>query len=76
MDNADTLRGIVEQARTLNPSDNVLEYACMYVKQIHELLAYVSDTCPSSQNNSEKLVDVIPVNKNLQVTVEKTSVTS
>ncbi|GJX01378.1 hypothetical protein Tco_0185291 [Tanacetum coccineum] len=29
-----------------NPLDNALAYACMYTKQIQELLVYVSDTCP------------------------------
>nr|GEU77291.1 hypothetical protein [Tanacetum cinerariifolium] len=29
-----------------------------------ELLVYVSDACPSSRNNNEKLVDVTPMNKN------------
>ncbi|GJR36727.1 hypothetical protein Tco_1212411 [Tanacetum coccineum] len=33
-ENADTLCDIVEQARTLNPLDNALAYACMYTKQI------------------------------------------
>ncbi|GJU75937.1 hypothetical protein Tco_1273007 [Tanacetum coccineum] len=47
-ENADTLRDVVEQARTSNPLDNALAYACMYTKQIQELLVYVSDTCPSS----------------------------
>ncbi|GKE41561.1 hypothetical protein Tco_1468845 [Tanacetum coccineum] len=42
-ENADTLRDIVEQARTSNPLDNALAYACMYTKQIQELLVYVSD---------------------------------
>ncbi|GJY53816.1 hypothetical protein Tco_0445480 [Tanacetum coccineum] len=47
-ENTDTLRDIVEQARTSNPLDNALAYACMYTKQIQELLVYFSDTCPSS----------------------------
>ncbi|GJZ41262.1 hypothetical protein Tco_0588148 [Tanacetum coccineum] len=55
----------LEQARTSNPSDSALEYACMYAKQIQELLVYVSDTCPSSRRNNEKLVAVTPMNKNL-----------
>ncbi|GJR33775.1 hypothetical protein Tco_1209459 [Tanacetum coccineum] len=62
-ENADTLRDIVEQARTSNPLDNALAYACMYTKQIQELLVYVSDTCPSSPSKSEKLVSVTPMNK-------------
>ncbi|GKA19474.1 hypothetical protein Tco_0699389 [Tanacetum coccineum] len=47
-ENVNTLRDIVEQARISNPLDNALAYACMYTKQIQELLVYVSDTCPSS----------------------------
>nr|GEW88199.1 hypothetical protein [Tanacetum cinerariifolium] len=35
-ENVDTLRAIVEQARTSNPLDNMLAYACMYTKQIQE----------------------------------------
>ncbi|GKG39829.1 hypothetical protein Tco_0463974, partial [Tanacetum coccineum] len=42
-ENADTLRDIVKQSRTSNPLDNALAYACMYTKQIQELLVYVSD---------------------------------
>ncbi|GJZ59468.1 hypothetical protein Tco_0615284 [Tanacetum coccineum] len=75
-ENADTLRDIVEQARTSNPLDNALAYACMYTKQIQELLVYVSDTCPSSPLKSEKLVAVTPMNKAKKVTFAKTSTTS
>ncbi|GKB96089.1 hypothetical protein Tco_0982226 [Tanacetum coccineum] len=75
-ENADTLRDIVEQARTSNPLDNALAYACMYTKHIQELLVYVSDTCPSSPLKSEKLVAVTPMNKARKVTFEKTSTTS
>ncbi|GJX88671.1 hypothetical protein Tco_0340685 [Tanacetum coccineum] len=75
-ENADTLRDVVEQARTSNPLDNALAYACMYTKQIQELLVYVSDTCPSSPLKSEKLVAVTPMNKARKVTFAKTSTTS
>ncbi|GJW27639.1 hypothetical protein Tco_0044514 [Tanacetum coccineum] len=75
-ENADTLRDIVEQARTSNPLDNAFAYACMYTKQIQELLVYVSDTCPSSPSRSEKLVVVPPMNKARKVTFAKTSTTS
>ncbi|GJT47268.1 hypothetical protein Tco_0955983 [Tanacetum coccineum] len=75
-ENADTLRDIVEQARTSNPLDNALAYACMYTKQIQELLVYVSDTCPSSPLKSKKLVAVTPMNKARKVTFVKTSATS
>ncbi|GKA10489.1 retrovirus-related pol polyprotein from transposon TNT 1-94 [Tanacetum coccineum] len=36
-DNADILRDIAEQARISNPSNNALDYTCMYAKQIQEL---------------------------------------
>ncbi|GJU84478.1 hypothetical protein Tco_1292024 [Tanacetum coccineum] len=72
-ENADTLRDTVDQARTSNPLDNALAYACMYTKQIQELLVYVSDTCPSSPSKSEKLVAVTPMNKARKVTFAKTS---
>ncbi|GJZ25077.1 hypothetical protein Tco_0562536, partial [Tanacetum coccineum] len=75
-ENADTLRDIVEQARTSNPLDNALAYACMYTKQIQELLVYVSDTCPSSTLKNEKLVPDTPMNKARKVTFAKTSTTS
>ncbi|GJV99000.1 hypothetical protein Tco_1554252 [Tanacetum coccineum] len=75
-ENADTLRDIVEQARTSNPLDNAFAYACMYTKQIQELLVYVSDTCPSSPSRSEKLVVGTPINKARKVTFAKTSTTS
>ncbi|GKA48137.1 hypothetical protein Tco_0741095 [Tanacetum coccineum] len=75
-ENADTLRDIVKQARTSNPLDNALAYACMYTKQIQDLLVYVSDTCPSSPLKSEKLVAVTPMNKARKVTFAKTSITS
>ncbi|GKE66821.1 hypothetical protein Tco_1520982 [Tanacetum coccineum] len=69
-ENFDTLRDIVEQARTSNPLDNALAYAYMYTKQIQELLVYVSDTCPSSPSRSEKLVAITPMNKARKVTFE------
>nr|GEU92558.1 hypothetical protein [Tanacetum cinerariifolium] len=74
-ENDDTLRDIVKQARTSNPLDNALAYACIYTKQIQELLVYVSDTCPSSPLKSEKLVVVTPMNKARKVTFGKTSTT-
>nr|GEY05768.1 hypothetical protein [Tanacetum cinerariifolium] len=75
-ENADTLCDIVEPARTSNPLDNALAYACMYTKQIQELLVYISDTCPSSLLKSEKLVSVTPMNKARKVNFAKTSTIS
>ncbi|GJW23651.1 retrovirus-related pol polyprotein from transposon TNT 1-94 [Tanacetum coccineum] len=65
--------GNTEQARPLKPLDTVLDYACKFTTRIQELLVYVSDTCPSSRNDSEKLVAVTRVNKNRQVKFTKPS---
>ncbi|GJS26748.1 retrovirus-related pol polyprotein from transposon TNT 1-94 [Tanacetum coccineum] len=63
----DTLCGFVESARTQNPSEPLLEYACMFTKHVQELLVYVSQTCPSSPKPSWKLVAVTPMNKDKRV---------
>ncbi|GJT82290.1 hypothetical protein Tco_1056632 [Tanacetum coccineum] len=73
MEHADTLRDILEQARALKPLDNALDYACKFSTRIHELLVYVSATRPSSRNDSEKSVSVMPVNKKNQVMFEEPS---
>nr|GEV69250.1 retrovirus-related Pol polyprotein from transposon TNT 1-94 [Tanacetum cinerariifolium] len=66
-EHGDTLREIVEQARALKPLNNNLDYACKFTTRIQELLVYVSASCPSSQNKSETLVVVTPLNKKKQV---------
>ncbi|GKB85060.1 retrovirus-related pol polyprotein from transposon TNT 1-94 [Tanacetum coccineum] len=55
IENTDTLRGFVERARTQNPSEPLLESACMFTKHVQELLVYVSQTCPNSPKPSEKV---------------------
>ncbi|GJX14180.1 hypothetical protein Tco_0205938 [Tanacetum coccineum] len=67
IENTDTLRGLVECARKQNPSEPLLEFACMFTKHVQELLVYVSKTCPSLTKPYEKLVDVIPMNKDKKV---------
>ncbi|GKE50944.1 hypothetical protein Tco_1486100 [Tanacetum coccineum] len=42
-------------------------------KEAHELLVYVSATCSSSRNESEKLVTITPINKNRKVRFTKPS---
>ncbi|GJY49497.1 retrovirus-related pol polyprotein from transposon TNT 1-94 [Tanacetum coccineum] len=63
----DTLCGFIESARTQNPSEPLLESACMFTKHVQELLVYVSQTCLSSPTPSGKLVAVIPMNKDKKV---------
>ncbi|GJY62567.1 retrotransposon protein, putative, ty1-copia subclass [Tanacetum coccineum] len=67
IENTDTLRGFVERARTHNPSEPLLEFACMFTKHVQELLVYVSQTCPNSPKPSEKLVVITPMNKDTRV---------
>ncbi|GJV63379.1 hypothetical protein Tco_1474207 [Tanacetum coccineum] len=45
---ADILRGIVEQAKAKQPLDNALDFACKHAQRIQELLVYVRDTCPNA----------------------------
>ncbi|GJZ26761.1 retrovirus-related pol polyprotein from transposon TNT 1-94 [Tanacetum coccineum] len=63
----DTIRGLVERARKQNPSEPLLDSAFRFAKHIQELLVYVSKTCPSVTNPSEKLVVVTPLNKDKKV---------
>ncbi|GJT67871.1 hypothetical protein Tco_1019351, partial [Tanacetum coccineum] len=50
-DTLDTLRKIVEEARSELPSDSNLDYACVYTKRFQELLAYASASCPKATCN-------------------------
>ncbi|GJW47470.1 retrovirus-related pol polyprotein from transposon TNT 1-94 [Tanacetum coccineum] len=63
MEQADILREIVEQAKSLNPLDSASYSAYKYVKLIQELLGYVRDTFPDIHKPSEKLVAVMTINK-------------
>ncbi|GJS71163.1 hypothetical protein Tco_0704004 [Tanacetum coccineum] len=67
IENTDTLRGLVECARKQNPSEPLLEYACMFTNHVQELLVYVSKTCPSLTKPCEKLVVITPMNKDKKV---------
>ncbi|GJR85202.1 retrovirus-related pol polyprotein from transposon TNT 1-94 [Tanacetum coccineum] len=67
IENTDILHGLVECARKQNPSEPLLESACMFTKHVHELLVYVSKTCPSLTKPCEKLVAVTPMNKDKKV---------
>nr|GEX43371.1 hypothetical protein [Tanacetum cinerariifolium]GEX62079.1 hypothetical protein [Tanacetum cinerariifolium] len=60
---ADILRGIVEQAKVKQPLDNALYFSCKHAKRIQELLVYIRDTCPTTNKPSDKLVPVTSMNK-------------
>ncbi|GJX62630.1 retrovirus-related pol polyprotein from transposon TNT 1-94 [Tanacetum coccineum] len=59
---ADILRGIVEQAKAKQPLDKELDFACKHAQRIQELLVYVQDTCPNAIKLSAKKVAVTPKN--------------
>ncbi|GJY14611.1 hypothetical protein Tco_0385033 [Tanacetum coccineum] len=71
IENTDTLSGLVECARKHNPSEPLLESACMFTKHVQELLVYVSKTCPSLTKPAEKLVAITPINKDKKVRFAK-----
>ncbi|GJS75948.1 retrovirus-related pol polyprotein from transposon TNT 1-94 [Tanacetum coccineum] len=55
MEQADILREIVEQAKSLNPLDSASYFAYKYVKLIQELLGYVRDTFPDIHKPSAEI---------------------
>ncbi|GKB66285.1 hypothetical protein Tco_0927697 [Tanacetum coccineum] len=46
IENTDIILGLVERARKQNPSEPLLDSACMFTKHVQELLLYVFKTCP------------------------------
>nr|GEU96016.1 retrovirus-related Pol polyprotein from transposon TNT 1-94 [Tanacetum cinerariifolium] len=65
--NTNILHGLVECTRKQNPSELLLESACMFTKHVQELLVYVSNTFPSLTKPCEKLVAVTPMNMDRKV---------
>ncbi|GJS78488.1 retrovirus-related pol polyprotein from transposon TNT 1-94 [Tanacetum coccineum] len=61
-DQADILRGIVEQAKLKQPLDNALDFAYKHAQRIQELFVYVRDTCPNAIKLSAKKFAVTPKN--------------
>ncbi|GKB22353.1 hypothetical protein Tco_0861754 [Tanacetum coccineum] len=58
LEQANTLREIVKQAKAKQPLDRELNFACKYALRIQELLVYVQDTCPNA---------ITPVDPNEQI---------
>ncbi|GJU55531.1 retrovirus-related pol polyprotein from transposon TNT 1-94 [Tanacetum coccineum] len=67
-DTLDTLREIVKEARSNQPSDNSLEYACVYTKHSQELLEYMNASCPKADNKRDKLIATTPLTRKKHVT--------
>ncbi|GKB43749.1 retrovirus-related pol polyprotein from transposon TNT 1-94 [Tanacetum coccineum] len=67
-DTLDTLCEIVKEARSNRPSDNSLEYACVYTKHSKELLEYVNASCPNVDNKRDKFIATTPLTRKKHVT--------
>nr|GEV34309.1 hypothetical protein [Tanacetum cinerariifolium] len=67
-DTLDTLREIVEEARSKRPSDNNLDYACVYTKRSHELLENMSTSCLKADNKQDTIIATTPATRKKQVT--------
>ncbi|GKA43885.1 hypothetical protein Tco_0736609, partial [Tanacetum coccineum] len=67
---ANILRGIVEQTKAKQPLDNALDFAYKHAQRIQELLVYVRDTCPNANKLSAKKVVVTPKNNVKKVRIE------
>ncbi|GJX46813.1 hypothetical protein Tco_0272003 [Tanacetum coccineum] len=65
-DTLDTLREIVKEARSKCPSDNSLDYACVYTKQSQELLENMSASCPKADNKRDNFIATTPITRKKQ----------
>ncbi|GJW26507.1 retrovirus-related pol polyprotein from transposon TNT 1-94 [Tanacetum coccineum] len=67
-DTLDTLRKIVEEARSKRPSDHSLDHVCVYTKRSQELLENVSASCPKARNKRDKVIATTPLTRKNHVT--------
>nr|GFC93268.1 hypothetical protein [Tanacetum cinerariifolium] len=67
LEEAATLRALVESERLLSPLNTPLAYACKYTRRIQELQMILQQTCPRITDLGTKLVAVTPKNQNKQV---------
>ncbi|GJX16647.1 retrovirus-related pol polyprotein from transposon TNT 1-94 [Tanacetum coccineum] len=70
---ANILRGLVEQVKAKQPLDGDLDLACKYTTRIQELLVYVQDTCPNAITPSSKKIVVTSMNKKFRFAEPLTS---
>nr|GEY87381.1 hypothetical protein [Tanacetum cinerariifolium] len=67
LEEAATLRELVESERLLSPLNTPLAYACKYTRRIQELLMILQQTCPKTTDLGTKPVAVTLKNQNKQV---------
>nr|GEZ83515.1 hypothetical protein [Tanacetum cinerariifolium] len=66
LEEAATLRELVESERLLSPLNTPLAYACKYTRRIQELLMILQQICPRITDLGTTLVAVTPKNQNKQ----------
>nr|GFC58436.1 pyruvate, phosphate dikinase regulatory protein, chloroplastic [Tanacetum cinerariifolium] len=66
LEEAATLRELVESERLLSPLNTPLAYACKYTRRIQELLMTLQQTCPRITDLGTNLVAVTPKNQTKQ----------
>ncbi|GJU12365.1 hypothetical protein Tco_1134761 [Tanacetum coccineum] len=66
-DTLDTLREIVEEARSKRHSHHSLDYACVYTKRSQDLLENVSASCPKARNKRDKVIATTPLTRKKHV---------
>nr|GEV53176.1 putative ribonuclease H-like domain-containing protein [Tanacetum cinerariifolium] len=69
-ESVETLRAIIEEARTARPLDRSLASTCLYTKHSQELLEYVIGTCLKDFNKRDKKQATTPSNRKKQVPSE------
>nr|GEZ35526.1 hypothetical protein [Tanacetum cinerariifolium] len=67
LEEAATLKELIESERLLSPLNTPLAYACKYTRRIQELLMILQQTCPRITDLGTNLVAVTPKNQNKQV---------
>nr|GFC36034.1 hypothetical protein [Tanacetum cinerariifolium] len=67
LEEAATLRELVESERLLSPLHTPLAYACKYTRRVQELLMILQQTCPRITEQETKPVAVTPKNQNQQI---------
>nr|GFB96129.1 hypothetical protein [Tanacetum cinerariifolium] len=67
LEEAATLRELVESERLQSPLNTPLDYACKYTRRIQELPMILQQTCPRITDLETNLVAVIPKNQTKQV---------
>nr|GFB46421.1 hypothetical protein [Tanacetum cinerariifolium] len=68
LEEAATLRELVESERLLSPLNTPLAYACKYTRRIQELLMILQQTCLRITELGTKPVAITPKNQNQQST--------